>query len=607
MEWGVVTASSDLEGFKEALQAHLREQVRDLLAPTLFAAVATLIEGGNDGDAASKLACIKYTLENGACIDARKEEGGETVLIIAAKAGRLDVIIVMMEHWNSVENGGVGRGGGPDVINAVGGFGNTALILAALKGHAKIVTALIGATSKAGVAIDLNMVNEEGNTALIMAAYYGHAAVVTALVGATGKDGVAVDPNVVNAHGVTALIGAAGNGHTGVLTALLGASSKYGVAIDLNVVSKIGNTALLRATENGHAEIVTALLDAKEHNPQIVTAVDVALKDKDGHTAHHYASTTHAAKFTPEILARLDPIPQCPKPEATVFLESLGIHDIYFNPTFDRCYCRRCYKGPATISNEGPTRYVVPEPGWVRFGLLPVGGEARAHALEVFNKWCACFHGVKSSLVLKSILDHGGLMKPGSKLIDGPMLESTKCAGRQDEIVYTSPTIKYAGLKFYAEPIKFTTAAGVEMRGSIALQCRQNPTTIEKQGETMSFKKKMPGHLEKHCPNVNLAEIEWKTDSERAVIPYGLLVRVWQKANDPDAEAYSSPIDNESKWWVKEDVQQKADAAVEAAAQRLLLKNQVAGLQRGVEIHDRAAQVAVEEGGGCTREARIGP
>eukprot|EP00729_Bicosta_minor_P008852 gene8852-13365_t len=302
-----------------------------------------------------------------------------------------------------------------------------------------------------------------------------------------------------------------------------------------------GKTVLMIAAEAGRADAVGVML---AHWGRVDTegdAVDVSIKDNSGHTAHHYASKKHPAKFTPETLTRLlPPIPPCPKPDATAFLQSLGVPTIYLNPEFDRCYCQRCYKGPATVSNAGPTPYVVPEPGWVRFGLT-VG--PRAQALDVFNKWPACFHGVKSSLVLNSILDHGGLMKPGSVLLDGTKLESTKCAGRQDEVVYTSPTIKYAGLKFYAEPIEFTTAVGVEMRGSVAFQCRQNPTTLEKQGETMAYRRKMPGHLEKHCPNVDLAEIEWKTEADRAVIPYGLLVRVWQKGKDPEATAYSSPVD----------------------------------------------------------------
>eukprot|EP00729_Bicosta_minor_P002385 gene2385-2137_t len=384
------SGKADLMGCKAALRRHLRSS----LAPALVAEVAALVRAGGGGDAAGSLACIQYFLECGACLDARKEEGGKTALMIAAEAGRADAVGVMVEHWGRVDT--------------------------------------------------------EGN----------------------------------------------------------------------------------------------------ERHAHITAAVDVSIKDNSGHTAHHYASTRHAAEFTREILARLLPIPPCPKPDATAFLQSLGVPAIYLNPEFDRCYCQRCYTGPATISNEGPTPYVVPEPGWVRFGLHV---ERRAQELDVFNKWCACFHGVKSAMVLKSILRCGGLMKPGSTLIDGTKLESTKCAGRQDEVVYTSPTIKYAGLKFYAEPSRFVTAAGVEMRGSIAVQCRQNPATFEKQGETMAFKRKMPGHLEKHCPHVDLAEIEWKTEADRAVIPYGLLVRVWQKSKDPEATAYSSPVDGTGNWWVAEE------------------------------------------------------
>lgn len=232
---------------------------------------------------------------------------------------------------------------------------------------------------------------------------------------------------------------------------------------------------------------------------------------------------------------------ECPKAAATAFFRSLNIPEMYLNSSHDRCYCKECYSGWRTIDNEGPTPYVVPEPGWVRFGLHI---EARAQAMDIFNQWSACFHGVKSTVVLKSILDCGGLMKPGDRLVDGTLLKSTKCAGRQDKVVYTSPTIKYAGLKFYAEPNTwFDTATGATMSASIVLQCRQNPGTFTAQGETMGFGSRMPGHLKKHCPNVNLAEIEWKTEADRAVIPYGLLVRVWPSGADPEADAYKSPVD----------------------------------------------------------------
>ena len=217
----------------------------------------------------------------------------------------------------------------------------------------------------------------------------------------------------------------------------------------------------------------------------------------------------------------------CPKPEATAFLKSLGVAPSYLNPEFDRCYCRHCYEGPKTIDNEGPTPYVVPGGGWVRFGLHPVGGEQRAQALDIFNKWSACFHGVKSADFLKSIFENGGLMKPGDyqSSEEGPKLKKARSGnsdGREDKVVYTSPTIKYAGLKYYAEPVTFTTAAGAEMRGSIVLQCRQKPGSFKKQAETMGFERDMPGHLKAHCPSA-LHAGHSTGNAPRGFAPLGLL------------------------------------------------------------------------------------
>jgi hypothetical protein len=88
--------------------------------------------------------------------------------------------------------------------------------------------------------------------------------------------------------------------------------------------------------------------------------------------------------------------------------------------------------------------------------------------------------------VLRSILAAGMLLKPGDKLPDGTILKSTKCADRQDKVIYTSPTVKYAGLKFYAEPQPY----GLDgMAASVVLQLRQRPGHFEQQGETMAFEK----------------------------------------------------------------------------------------------------------------------
>ena len=127
------------------------------------------------------------------------------------------------------------------------------------------------------------------------------------------------------------------------------------------------------------------------------------------------------------------------------YLESIGLHGAYFDSRHDRCYCERCYPArfPNTIANDGPTDYVVPR-GWFRFGLaLP----PKAVALDIFETWSVSFHGTKSPFVLESILECGQLMKSGDRLLNGRQLRSTKCAGRQDRFFFTSPTIKYGGLR----------------------------------------------------------------------------------------------------------------------------------------------------------------
>ena len=474
---------------------------------------------------------------------------GRTALIGAALGGYTEIVTSLLSLKDADGVTGVD-------VNAADTFGTTALIGAALKGHSEIVTALCEVKDKDGHSIcaaRINAADNAGQTALYVASANGHLDIVATLRAVVTKDGFsAISVDGINAASTTAartghtpLIGAAIGGHTAIVTSLLSLKDADGHSVvNLNAADVKGRTALMLASDAG---VVNALLGAKGKGG---IGVNLGLRDTDGHTAHHHASVRGAAdaEFTAALLDRL--LPPCPKELAAACLGVLDVSAAYLNPEFDRCYCGRCYDGPATIDNEGPTAYVVPEPGWVRFGLK-VGPNAEAQ--DVFNQWSACFHGVPSIAVLKSILIHQGLMLPGSVLIDGPApkrLRSLHSAGREDAVVFTSPTIKYAGLKFYAEPVRLMRG-GVEWRMSIVVQCRQKPGTFIEQGETMGFARNAPGHLAKHCPNVNLAEIEWKTEAERAVIPCGLLVRVWPKGKDPDAEAYSSPVDG-PQWWANE-------------------------------------------------------
>ncbi len=154
-------------------------------------------------------------------------------------------------------------------------------------------------------------------------------------------------------------------------------------------------------------------------------------------------------------------------------------------------------------------------------------------------------------------------------LCAGTILRSTKCAGRQANVMYTSPTIEYAGMKFYAQPQLFVPSptlhseaepqpecdmghAPKRMAASIVLQIRQKPGSFKTQGETMGFEKPTksgkgpwPGYLAKACPHVDLETIEWKTETTAAAIPYGILIRVFDPDDDSETSEkgnYSSPV-----------------------------------------------------------------
>ena len=225
------------------------------------------------------------------------------------------------------------------------------------------------------------------------------------------------------------------------------------------------------------------------------------------------------------------------------FLDFLDVADAFLDRKHDRCYCSECDDYPDVINqsveDDGPTPYLIPK-GWCRFGLAV---PPRMQALNGFQEWSVSYHGVSSPLVLSSILQCGQLMKAGDKLLDGSTLKSIKCVGRQDPWFYTSPTIGYAGLMFYAEPKPFEWQ-GRWFEGSIVLQCRQRPGSYTTQGETMGFARDWPGHLEALCGALfDLNTIEWLSDENVGVIPCGLLVRVWKLGSDPERVNYSSPID----------------------------------------------------------------
>jgi len=213
-------------------------------------------------------------------------------------------------------------------------------------------------------------------------------------------------------------------------------------------------------------------------------------------------------------------------------LNTLQIDKVHFERRYDRCYCPQCYKAhyPDVAKNDGPNYYVVPR-GWARFGLrVP----PQALSQDVFNKYCASFHGT-SAQVATAIVKIGDFLFPGDKLPDGNVLRSSKCAGRQDEGIYTSQTINYAGLKFYAQPAEGPSGRMYQ----VVLQCRQKPGSFKIQGETMKFRKNGQFDL---CPHVDCEKIEWFTDRRKTLWAHGILIRTFPK-DEPPNKYFRSPVD----------------------------------------------------------------
>lgn len=318
---------------------------------------------------------------------------------------------------------------------------------------------------------------------------------------------------------------------------------------DINSKALNGKTPLMLAVQPGGHRHYNGYGYCQEIVEMLVTnGCDIEAKDETGNTAYDIAKVIFFAPFPPSTLAKLcpaalkEPEPVCPNALALEFAATLGLpDDVCFDHANDRCYCTICYRPeyPSTIDDESGSRYVVPR-DWCRIGIAK---DKRWHLLDIFNKWSVSYHGVKSKVVLQSIFQHGTFMIPGDKLLDGTILKSKKCGGRQDKVFYTSPSIRYAGLKFYEEPQDWTASDGTAMQASVVLQCRQKPGTYNRQGETMDFERQWPGHLKDACLHVNLAELEWLSKQKEGAIPYGLLIRVWRKELDLMGDSYKSPVD----------------------------------------------------------------
>lgn len=157
---------------------------------------------------------------------------GDTPLITAARTGRADDVVALLED-------------GVDVDVATGDQrGRTALWFACRYGHVAITRMLLSANAS------IELADVEGSTPLIVACEIGHGNIVAQLVAAHAS------LNRANNAGVTPLYVGSQNGRLDVVERLVAARA----SADLVSVNAI--TPLWIASQNGHSEIVAALLAA---------------------------------------------------------------------------------------------------------------------------------------------------------------------------------------------------------------------------------------------------------------------------------------------------------------------------------------------------------
>ena len=146
---------------------------------------------------------------------------GNSLLILAAREGQLDTVEALLKYRPKL-----------DFRNLAG---DSALMLAVLRGHDAVAQALL----KAGAAV-----NHDGWAPLHYAAFEGREGMLDALF-AAGADVNALAPNKA-----TALMLAARNGHIGVVRRLLALPQ-----IDLNALNDTGLSADAFALQNKNTDI----------------------------------------------------------------------------------------------------------------------------------------------------------------------------------------------------------------------------------------------------------------------------------------------------------------------------------------------------------------
>ncbi|CAF1130688.1 unnamed protein product [Adineta steineri] len=204
------------------------------------------------------------------------------------------------------------------------------------------------------------------------------------------------------------------------------------------------------------------------------------------------------------------------------FLESVSWPFAFRQEAHDRCYCERCYpphlRDTMDVANY---TYVIPR-GWTRFAISVDEGFFNHH--DVWDKWLNCYHGTSIENA-KSCVEHRHLLLPNDTTMHGKKLEIREGHIKGEHYVFTTPSITYAALDYYAHTYHFQSPYNSQIYTiKVVLQCKQKPDSIIVQPETVDARRQGI----KICRYIPNDKLEWKTQHRSTVTIYGLLLEVKQ-------------------------------------------------------------------------------
>jgi hypothetical protein len=222
--------------------------------------------------------------------------------------------------------------------------------------------------------------------------------------------------------------------------------------------------------------------------------------------------------------------PDCPFASSCYeFLQFMNFPLNVFDSRGFRCYCSSCYLGSWHNSLvRGEETYIIPR-GWCRFGLhLP---PLFLEYNEMWDTWPIAYHGTTPANAF-SIVKHGQLLKNGDTTMDGIRLTTRASSSTKQNKYFVSPHICYASHPWYSQINKFRYFRGRQQYGQVVLAMWIRPGVYSKQKETEGGVKRIFDDYS----IIPVDEIEWYSAHRGSVLPYGVLIRIFDDVEKAEIE-----------------------------------------------------------------------